>query len=68
MSLRFSQLAIEALQRPTTAHERISQLAIEVVQRPSAANLRFSQLALEVISHNGGLVTANAGGMLIIAT
>lgn len=68
MSLRFTQVAIEALQRPSNPTQRVSQLAVEVLRRPSAANLRFSQIAVEVISHNGGLVTASAGGMLIIAT
>ena len=71
MSLRFSQIAVETLQRPTTANERISQLAVEIIQRPSAPKLRLSQIAVEIISRNGGglsSASSAASGMLIIAT
>ncbi len=70
MSLRFSQLAVEVVQRPTTARARISQLAIEIVQRPTTARLHLSQIAIEVISHNGasGSGSSAGTGMLIIAT
>ena len=69
MSVRFSQIAVETLQRPTTAKVRASQIAVEAVQRPTTA--RVSQLAVEVISHNGGLAGSGSGSgnrMLIIAT
>ncbi len=68
MSLRFSQIALETLQRPTTANARISQMAVEAIQRPTTAHLRASQIAVEVISHNGATGTSTSGGLIIIAT
>jgi hypothetical protein len=70
MSLRFSQLAVEAIQRPTTARVHMSQLAIEAIQRPTTARVRLSQIAVEIISHNGasGSGSSAGSGMLIVAT
>lgn len=67
MSLRFTQLVIEALQRPTTAHARMTQMAVEAIARPTTAHARMTQVAVEVISHNGGS-GSSSGGLLIIAT
>lgn len=68
MSLRFTQLVIEALQRPTTAHVRVTQTAVETIARPTSAKARMTQLAIEVISHNGGTGSSSGSGLLIIAT
>ena len=64
--LRVSQLAVEALRRPTQARVQVSQLAIEAVRRTSDANLRLSQLAVEVVRRNGSPPSSGQGGMLIV--
>jgi hypothetical protein len=65
--LRVSQLALEALRRPTQPNLFVSQLAIETVRRTSNANLRLSQLAVEVVRRNGSPPSTGQGGMLIVA-
>ncbi len=64
--LRVSQLAVEALRRPTQARVQVSQLAIETVRRTSDANLRLSQIAVEVVRSNGSPPSSGQGGMLIV--
>jgi hypothetical protein len=64
--LRVSQLAVEALRRPTQPNLFVSQLAIETVRRTSNANLRLSQLAIEVVRRNGSPPSSGQGGMLIV--
>lgn len=64
--LRVSQLAVEALRRPTQPNLFVSQLAIETVRRTSNANLRLSQLAVEVVRRNGSPPSTGQGGMLIV--
>lgn len=64
--LRVSQLAVEALRRPTQARVQVSQLAIETVRRTGDANLRLSQLAVEVVRRNGSPPSSGQGGMLIV--
>lgn len=63
--LRVSQVALEAVRRPTQARLLVSQLVIETARRPSA-NLRLSQLAVEVIRRNGSPPSTGQGGMLIV--
>lgn len=63
--LRVSQVALEAVRRPTQARLLVSQLVIEMARRPSA-NLRLSQLAVEAIRRNGSPPSTGQGGMLII--
>lgn len=64
--LRVSQVAVEALRRPTQPNLFVSQLAIETVRRTSNANLRLSQLAVEVVRRNGSPPSTGQGGMLIV--
>jgi hypothetical protein len=64
--LRVSQVAVEAVRRPTQARLQVSQLAIETVRHPTSANLRLSQLAIEVIRRNGSPPSTGQGGMLIV--
>lgn len=65
-ALRVSQVAVEALRRPTQPNLFVSQLAIESVRRTSNANLCLSQLAVEVVRRNGSPPSTGQGGMLII--
>jgi hypothetical protein len=64
--LRVSQVAVEALRRPTEARLQVSQLAIETVRRATSANLRLTQLAVEVVRRNGSPPSTGQGGMLIV--
>ncbi len=64
--LHVSQLAVEALRRPTQARVQVSQLAIEAVRRTSDPNLRLSHLAVEVVRRNGSPPSSGQGGMLIV--
>lgn len=64
--LRVSQLAVEALRRPTQVRVQVSQLAIEAVRRTSDPNLRLSHLAVEVVRRNGSPPSIGQGGMLIV--
>ena len=64
--LRVSQLAVEALRRPTQARVQVSQLAIEAVRRTSDPNLRLSHLAVEVVRRNGSPPSSGQGSMLIV--
>lgn len=64
--LRVSQLAVEALRRPTQARVQVSQLAIEAIRRTSEPNLRLSHLAVEVVRRNGSPPSSGQGGMLIV--
>lgn len=64
--LRVSQVAVEAVRRPTQARLQVSQLAIETVRRATSANLRLSQLAVEVVRRNGSPPSTGQGGMLIV--
>ena len=64
--MRVSQVAIEALRRPTQPNLFVSQLAIETVRRTSNANLRLSQFAVEVVRRNGSPPSSGQGGMLIV--
>jgi hypothetical protein len=65
-ALRVSQVAVEALRRPTQPSLFVTQLAIETARRPSNANLRLSQLAVEVVRRNGSPPSSGQGGMLIV--
>ena len=64
--LRVSQVAVEALRRPTEARLQVSQLAIETVRRATSGNLRLTQLAVEVVRRNGSPPSTGQGGMLIV--
>lgn len=64
--LRVSQVAVEALRRPTQARLQVSQLAIEAIRRTSDPNLRLSQLAVEIVRRNGSPPSSGQGGMLIV--
>lgn len=64
--LRVSQVAVEALRRPTEARLQVSQLAIETLRRATSGNLRLSQLAVEVVRRNGSPPSTGQGGMLIV--
>ncbi len=64
--LRVSQVAVEALRRPTEARLQVSQLAIETLRRATSGNLRLSQLAVEVVRRNGSPTSTGQGGMLIV--
>lgn len=64
--LRVSQVAVEALRRPTQPSLFVTQLAIETARRPSNASLRLSQLAVEVVRRNGSPPSSGQGGMLIV--
>lgn len=68
MSVRFTQLVVETLRRPSATNVRFTQLSLEALQRPTAARTRMSQIAVEVISHNGASGASVGTGMLIIAT
>ena len=47
--LRVTQLAIEALNKPTSANIRVTQEAVEIIGKPTTAKMHVSQMALEVI-------------------
>lgn len=65
-ALRVSQLAVEAIRRPTQPNLFVSQLTVEAVRRTSDPNLRLSQLAIEVVRRNGSPPSSGQGGMLIV--
>lgn len=66
-AMRVTQLAVEALRKPSTPVMRVSQIAVETVRRAANPNMRMSQVAVEVIRKNGSPVSASGqGGMLIV--